>query len=184
MHIANSGFAWEMSQMPLRILIISENNEKEIAQKDNAWIPRIDLSGKQYGFLRVIRPGPRKNGYPAWLCYCEACGTEKLVKAKDLRRGVSTHCGCLKKRRGVEQMHYVEGTCIEMLQNSKIRKNNTTGYTGVSYDRVTQKYRAEITLQGKRHFLGRFKTVEEAAKVREEAKNRYHQAFIDSHNDK
>lgn len=54
-------------------------------------------------------------------------------------------------------MHYVDRGCIEMLKSTKVRSNNSTGHTGVYYDSRHDNYRAEITLQGKRHYLGRIK---------------------------
>lgn len=142
---------------------------------------RIDLGGKSFGSLKPLQPGPNKDGKTTWICFCEACGKEKLVKTKDLTRGKATSCGCQWKKRGIEQMQYVDGTCIEMLQSTKVRSNNSTGHTGVYYDSRHDNYRAEITLQGKRHYLGRYKTLVEAIKVRERAKDDFHQAFIEEY---
>ena len=142
---------------------------------------RKDLSNQVFGFLKAIEPGPNKDGKTTWLCRCEACGSEKFVKTKDLTRGKATSCGCKWKKRGVEQMQYVDGTCIEMLKSTKVRSNNTTGHTGVYYDAKKDNYRVEITLQGKRHYLGRYKSLDEAVKVRERAKEEYHERFIESH---
>ena len=142
---------------------------------------RLDLRGKTFGSLRAIAPGPNKNGKTTWICHCEVCGNEKIVKTKDLTTGRATSCGCQWKKRGVELLHYVDGTCIEALQNTKVRSNNKTGHTGVYYDSVRKNYRVEIMLQGKRHYLGRYKTLEEAVAVREKARMDYHQAFINKH---
>ena len=167
--------------MPLRIFNTLESNEK---QNKVDWTPRIDLTGQRFGYLEALEPGAKVNGCTTWVCRCEACGAIKSIKTKELRRGKIKNCGCLRKKRGVEQMHYVEGTCIEILQSSKVRKNNHTGYTGVTFDKKNKKYRADITLQGKRYHLGRFKTLEQAVKARESAKEHLHQAFIDAHTDK
>lgn len=162
--------------MPLHIFNFLDDADNQLD-----WTPKLNLRGQTFGSLRAIKPVPRQNGKPAWLCHCEACGAKKIVKTKDLRRGAATSCGCQWKKRGVEQMQYVDGTCIEMLKNTKVRINNSTGHTGVSYDRKYNKYRAEITLQGKRHYLGRFETLEEAVKAREGARKNLHQAFIDTY---
>jgi len=142
---------------------------------------RMDLRGRDFGFLRPLEPGENKDGKTTWVCLCVACGTQKTVKTKDLLRGTATSCGCKWKKRGVEQMQYVDGTCIEMLKSTKVRSNNKTGHTGVYYDSRHDNYRVEITLQGKRHYLGRYKSLDEAVKVRERAKDDIHQAFIDEH---
>lgn len=44
--------------------------------------------------------------------------------------------------------------------NSKTRSDNTSGYKGVSFSHG--KYVAEISKDGKRHYLGRFSTPEDA----------------------
>lgn len=142
---------------------------------------RLDLRNQIFGFLKPLEPGPNKDGRTTWICRCEACGSEKVVKTKDLRRGKATNCGCQRKKRGVEQMQYIDGTCIEMLKSTKIRSNNTTGHTGVYYDSKKDNYRVEIMLQGKRHYLGRYKTLSEAVKVRETAKEKFHEKFIEEH---
>jgi hypothetical protein len=47
--------------------------------------------------------------------------------------------------------------------NEKLRKDNTSGYRGVSWEKTSQKWGAYIRRQGKRQFLGFFETPEEAA---------------------
>jgi hypothetical protein len=51
--------------------------------------------------------------------------------------------------------------------NTGIRKDNTSGFKGVSLDKG--KWRAIINIKGKSHFLGYFDTAEEASEVYEEA---------------
>ena len=47
--------------------------------------------------------------------------------------------------------------------NSKIRRDNTTGYKGISYIKSSGKFRAYINKNGDRFELGVFRTKEEAA---------------------
>jgi hypothetical protein len=47
-------------------------------------------------------------------------------------------------------------------RNQRIKKNNTSGYKGVSYHKSEKKYRARITVNRKRINLGYFKTAVEA----------------------
>ena len=49
--------------------------------------------------------------------------------------------------------------------NKSMQSNNTTGYTGVSFDKVKKLYRATTSVYSKQVFLGYFKTPEEAYKV-------------------
>ena len=49
--------------------------------------------------------------------------------------------------------------------NRQINSNNTTGYKGVTFRKDTGKYRAHITKDGKRNWLGQYRTIEEAARA-------------------
>lgn len=49
------------------------------------------------------------------------------------------------------------------LKNSKRRVDNKTGVTGVSFDANRCRYNASIRINGKDVYLGRFKTLDEAA---------------------
>ena len=60
-------------------------------------------------------------------------------------------------------------TVNQNLYNTNIRKNNTSGYKGVSYDKITNKWQAAISKDGITYSLGRFPFTEigkiEAAKA-------------------
>lgn len=58
-------------------------------------------------------------------------------------------------------------------QNTKKSSNNTSGVTGVSFDRVDGKWLAAIGVNGKRKTLGRFKDKEDAIKARKDAEKLY-----------
>lgn len=49
--------------------------------------------------------------------------------------------------------------------NRQVNSNNTTGYKGVILRKDTKKYRAHITKNSKRYWLGQYETVEKAAKA-------------------
>ena len=55
--------------------------------------------------------------------------------------------------------------------NSGVRKDSGTGIKGVHLDKRTGRYRAKISVQGKRINLGFFATLEEAAKARADAEH-------------
>ena len=57
----------------------------------------------------------------------------------------------------------------ENFKNKSVSSNNTTGITGVCFDKRLQKYIAHISVNNLRHFLGRYNTLEEAAAARAEA---------------
>lgn len=47
--------------------------------------------------------------------------------------------------------------------NGRLRSTNTSGYRGVTYKKASQKWAAQISVEGKRVYLGLFNTPEEAA---------------------
>ena len=57
----------------------------------------LDLTGKQFGRLKVLkRMSAIGIPHPLWLCRCN-CGEERLVRGYDLRCGKSQSCGCLRQ---------------------------------------------------------------------------------------
>lgn len=63
------------------------------------------------------------------------------------------------------------------LCNQPIRRNNTSGYKGVSFRKDTKKWQAKIRVACKQHHLGYFLTKEDAALVYNEAAIRLHGEF-------
>lgn len=55
----------------------------------------IDLSGQRFGRLLVVSRSP-SDGKPRWLCRCD-CGQDTIVKARHLRGGETTSCGCFRR---------------------------------------------------------------------------------------
>lgn len=54
----------------------------------------IDISGKTFSQLTVIRPSNRKvGGRPAWQCIC-TCGATAYADSYKLRNGITKSCGC------------------------------------------------------------------------------------------
>ena len=62
----------------------------------------IDLTGKTFGRLSVLRKAGHSGGKAIWECLCE-CGTIKPVRGVHLRSGRQVSCGCLKAARATEQ---------------------------------------------------------------------------------
>jgi hypothetical protein len=63
----------------------------------------------------------------------------------------------------VRPAHLRVVTDAQNKQNLGIMSNNKSGFRGVSWDAVNQKWRAICTTAGKRHFAGRHETIEAAA---------------------
>ncbi len=67
----------------------------------------------------------------------------------------------------------------ESARNAGVRRDNTSGVTGVTFDRDRLKWRAQIRLAGRNVYLGLFDTVEAAAKVRRGAERKH--GFFGAH---
>jgi hypothetical protein len=61
--------------------------------------------------------------------------------------------------------------------NAQKRKNNTSGTKGVSWSKIANKWHAYIHINRVKKGLGHFDSLEEATKVAQEARIKYHGAF-------
>lgn len=127
--------------------------------------------GGQYGRLTVTKKtAERKRGKIVWECICD-CGKFVTASTTDLTSGDTRSCGCLKKEMEQKNLREkydkkrVDGVAIHLFDD-KPRKDSSTGYRGVSkyYTRVSkeERYRAWITVDGKRFYKSGFKTPEDA----------------------
>lgn len=71
-----------------------------------------DLTGQVFGRLTVIERAedyiqPNGKHKPRWRCRCE-CGNEKIALASNLKRGITSSCGCFQKE-GVSKRNYKHG---------------------------------------------------------------------------
>jgi hypothetical protein len=59
-----------------------------------------DLTGQRFGKLVAIKiAGQRETtGAIRWWCKCD-CGQEKIVRAGNLKQGMTKSCGCVNKER-------------------------------------------------------------------------------------
>lgn len=60
-------------------------------------------------------------------------------------------------------------TRSENNQNMSMHKNNTSGFNGITYDKHRNKWMAQIKINRKNKFLGRFSNIEDAIKARQKA---------------
>ena len=139
-----------------------------------------DIAGERFGRLIAVEPvEKRSGGAVVWKCRCD-CGNENEYPVKTLLQGKALSCGCLKHENDALQrtLHYVDGTCVEFLENmGKLRSDNTSGYPGLKY--VRGKWQARITFKKKTYYLGTFSDKEEAIRVRKEAEQRVFGAFLE-----
>lgn len=126
-----------------------------------------DIGGQRFGMLTALEPlAARKYGGVMWRCRCD-CGGETEATLEALTSGNTTSCGCLKSKHAPPPMHYMDGTCLEMIApGRKLRKDNTSGHTGVQQT-SDGRWRATLTFRGKRHILGTFSDKQMAVKARQ-----------------
>jgi len=77
-----------------------------------------------------------------------------------------------------------EASPSENQQNHPLHSDNTSGFTGVSWVKRINKWRAEIKHNGKNIHLGYHKTIEEAVAARAIAKAKYHAFHPEDNNEK
>ena len=65
----------------------------------------------------------------------------------------------------------------ENARNSSEKSTNTSGFSGVSYSKQSNKWRARITVSGKEVLLGRYKDFEQAVWARYEGEQKYFGEF-------
>jgi hypothetical protein len=64
-------------------------------------------------------------------------------------------------------------TCKEQALNRRKRKDNESGITGVHFDKKSNKWRAQISVEGKRKYIGLFTDFDESVKARRAAEIEY-----------
>ena len=140
---------------------------------------RLDLTGQRFGKLTVVAPAENIGRRTAWLCRCD-CGGERIVKTVHLREGKVTSCGCAKEKHSASALglHYVDGTCVEMLRANTKRRNNKSGVVGVVWRPESRRWQASIMFKGTRHNLGKYERFDDAAKARREAEALYYGSFL------
>jgi hypothetical protein len=65
-------------------------------------------------------------------------------------------------------------TYSQQIRNQRLRKNNTSGYKGISHVKDWNRWQAVIGIDGRAKHLGYFKTIEEAVIARKEAERIYY----------
>ncbi len=138
----------------------------EIKDCGNHW-DYHDIEGRQFGKLKVKyvtdKKSHTKSRCKIWHCKCE-CGQECDVLYDDLVSENVQSCGCLRGER-IKEL-YIDGTAPCKLDGSKIRTTNTSGVTGVWFDKSREKWCAEIMFKKKKYYLGRYTKKEDTVAVR------------------
>lgn len=141
-----------------------------------------DFSGMLFGNLTVVKDSGERDSVKTiiWECIC-SCGKTTFVRGNDLQSGKIKSCGCKRltalSESGKKHVHallnsMVESTNLAVL-NSKPGKANTSGVRGVSYNKSSHRWQATLTFKGVRYRLGEYDKIEDAAKARAQAEEKY-----------
>lgn len=143
---------------------------------------KLDLTGKTFNRLTVIKEVTNSKKDTYWLCQC-SCGKFVEIKGTAIKNGTTKSCGCLaleiaqnlaKETEAAENAHEgynqkrVNGIATFLI-NDKIQKNNKTGYKGVLQYRLADgsvRYQSYLTVAGKNYSKKGFNTPEEAYNYR------------------
>ena len=163
--------------LPVHSLTSGNTTSCGCAKREALQKRALDISGKRFGRLTAIRPLPeREAGSVVWRCRCD-CGNEIDLPYNSLASGNTQSCGCIRREHEAPPLHYVDGTCVEMLGSRKLRRDNTSGHTGVI--RTSSGWHAQISFKKKTYHLGTYSRIEDAIKAREAAEQELHGLFLE-----
>lgn len=178
------------SSLWIRADSLTKSNPTSSCGCENTKFKPKDIKYKRFGRLVAIEitdKRDRHNGSVIWKCKCD-CGNIKYAAEYNLSLGGVSSCGCLGKENSQQNIskavkvhlekHIVEDTNIQVISNEKPMAHNTSGVTGVTWDKTRQKWKAEIEFKKKKYYLGRYIKKEDAIKARKEAEDKLHKEFL------
>lgn len=148
-------------------------------------IVEIYVESKTHGFKTIIidREDYEKINFVKWSVIRDHNTFYAIAKNPTTHRTMRMHRiilgvnGCMSvdhiNHNGLDnrKQNLKECTHYENTQNVLIRKDNSTGFKGVSFSKKSNKYVARITKNKKRLWVGQFNTIEEAVSALERIKN-------------
>lgn len=139
--------------------------------KPNKRIQIGDVAGythKGTGYVRITFDGTSYRAHRLAWAFMTGSWPEKEIDHKDTNR-VNNKWDNLR-----------ESTSQQNSFNRNTRSDNTSGVKGVYFIPKSNKWAGVIWLDGKRHYLGSFKTLEEATEVVVKERERLHKAFANN----
>lgn len=159
--------------------------------KEETQFKAKDISNKNFNRLTALTPTEERdknNGSVIWKCKC-VCGNVCYVPAYELTQNKVQSCGCLGKENSQKNIqkalkkhleeHIIEGTNIPVISRKKVILNNTSGVTGVIWDKSRNKWKAVIEFKKRIYYLGRYDKKEDAIKIRKEAEEKLFGKFLE-----
>lgn len=172
-------------------------------------IKAINMLGRKIGKLTVVKKIERRDNASGqeWLCHCECGRKDYITNTSHLNKKCEVKsCGCYGKElaknlsknykeNATKEMYQeaskkiketmkannelVENTRISSISNKKLRSDNKSGHTGVTFK--DNKWVARISVSGVEHHLGSFVTKEEAIVARIDGEEQYFKPLINKY---
>lgn len=152
-----------------------------------------NIKGNKYGRLTALNLTDKRdkyNGSIIWKCICE-CGNIVYVSEANLIKSGIVSCGCLSKEnsklnisKAIDKhlkIHIKDGTNLQSITRNKPITTNTSGITGVTWDKSRNKWKAQIIFKGKNYYLGRYDNKEDAIAARKEAEENLFKPVIEKY---
>lgn len=128
-------------------------------------VGQVAGSKTERGYYRLCVDGVRYKAHRVAIAFVEGKWPTELVDHKDRNNGDNRYS---------EIRH---ANSCQNQANATIRKDNTSGYKGVSFHKKTKKWSARITVNKMRIQLGLFNTPEEAHAAYITVANKRHKEF-------
>ena len=143
-----------------------------------------DITGQTFGRLTAIRSTDKRTetGSVIWELQCE-CGGIVYKTVNELKTGRVLSCGCLYEETRKDcpsfRKDFVDDTSLSSIVAAKTPSvRNTSGHTGVYFDKRSGKWQAYINYKKKRYYLGSFKKIDDAIRVRKEGEAQLHDPIV------
>lgn len=122
------------------------------AREHNSELKLVDLTGKRFGVLTVIKRANNISNRTAWVCKCD-CGNVISTTGTNLTRGNSKSCGCVKSTGEYNTIKYLNSRNVKYEVQKKF--DGLFGVDGgkLSYDFFLPDYSVLIECQGQQHYF-------------------------------
>ena len=161
---------WMGSKEDIRIYEFILNHYKNLHKldemKENA---KLEPNTK-YNMLTVLSLHHIDNNYKKYYeCLCD-CGNKTIVEYSKIKNGYTKSCGCLRKaiKTGANSGERIRKEQL----NGKIKSTNTSGVTGVSYDKKLGYWIASLQYRNKSYRV-RCKTFKQAIAERKKLEQKF-----------
>ncbi len=148
--------------------------------------------GKVYGNLKIFdyagmqKTSKKSKDATAFVkCECLICGSISDMPLYRVKNGYISECAkCARQNLKIghefQKTVITHGTMITAIDGRRAKnKNNSSGHTGVSYNKRVQKYRAYINFRRKQYSLGLYDKLDDAVSARETAERKIYGDFLE-----